>query len=89
MLIFTGCHKIDINENGNGVPAVSFDSEISSLCMVSNGADNEGHGRPMTKSLIGKETAVSLFGNFLKVEESAPQDWSSESEYDMSLTTMP
>ena len=89
MLIFAGCHKININENGSGVPAVSFDSEISSLCMLSNVTDSNGPGKPMTKSLIGKETAVSLFGNFLKVEESAPQDWSSESEYDMSLTTMP
>ena len=89
MLILMGCHKIDINENGNCGPAVSFDYEISSVCMVSNVTDNEGPGKPMTKSLIGKETAVSLFGNFLKVEESAPQEWSLESEYDMSLTTMP
>lgn len=86
---FIGCQEIDINETKGEGHVITIDSEISSVCMVSNVSDNEGPGKPMTKSLIGKETAVSLFGNFLKVEEAAPQDWSSESEYDMSLTTMP
>lgn len=86
---FIACQEIEIDETKADAPVRAIDSEISSVCMVSNVTDNDGPGKPMTKSLIGKETAVSLFGNFLKVEESAPQEWSLESEYDMSFTTMP
>ena len=89
LVFFIGCHKIDIDENRNDSPALQFDSEISSVCMVSSVAEDKGPGKPMTKGLIGKETAVSLFGNFLKVEESAPEDWTSEADYDINLTEMP
>lgn len=89
LLIFIGCHKIDIDENRNDTPALQLDSEISSVCMVRSVAEDKGPGKPMTKGLIGKETAVSLFGNFLKVEESAPVDWTSEADYDINLTEMP
>ena len=89
LLIFIGCHNIDVNESQQGASAVSFDPVISSVCMVSSSSEDNGLGKPMTKSLVAKETAVSLFGNFLKVEESAPEDWKTEAEYDMSSTSMP
>lgn len=89
LLILIGCHKIDVNENQPDDVSGSFNPEISSVCMVSSVAEDNGPGKPMTRSLIGKETSVSLVGNFLKVEESAPEGWVSEAEYDMNRTAMP
>ena len=89
LFVFIGCHEIELNENNMGIPGVPVDSRISSVCMVNGIAEGNGPGQPMSKGLIGQETAVSLFGNFLKVEESAPEEWRNESEYDMERTTMP
>lgn len=90
ILTFLGlcaCHQLETDD----VPSTQQapDTRVAPSCMIQSDFEAEGPGVPMTRALIGKETTQAIRANFIKVDETLPENWVSASQYDMDQTTMP
>lgn len=81
------CQQLEIDEVSH--VDIASRNKVAPSCVIQSDYGTEGPGEPMTRALIGKETTQALRANFIKVDEVIPSEWKSESQYDMSKTSMP